>query len=162
LLPGGVSADDVLGFLGALGLIALGVMAWSSIALFFSTITRSTAVSMILSVASWIIIFPTLGSLDVIIALIRYGGKGSFENAAARSAAASDAPCNATRSRLAPGAPAANRAACLRRSATETEPMRAARSAYSRNSAMRSGNAGSGWEDAWPSSAARMRRKTVG
>lgn len=72
---GDPSSEDIAGFFGALGIIGLGILAWSSVALFFSTITRSTAVSMILAIASWIIILPLLGNADLIVALVRFGGE---------------------------------------------------------------------------------------
>lgn len=65
-------------FAGAVGIIALGVLAFSAVALFFSTLTRSGVASMLLTVVSWILVFPILAQTAFFIALARdkTGGLG--------------------------------------------------------------------------------------
>ncbi len=75
LLPGTPSGQDVLNFFGALGILVLGVAAFTSFALLLSTLTRSTVASMIFAVASWIVVFPLLGRLDFFVALARHGSQ---------------------------------------------------------------------------------------
>lgn len=78
LFPGGPDAGDVGRFFGAVGILVLGVLAFSALALFFSTLTRSTVVSMLLAVTSWIIILPLLSRFDFLIALARHGVEKTF------------------------------------------------------------------------------------
>ncbi len=74
-LFGSGSAAGFGRFLGALGIIVLGVMAFSAVALFYSTLTRSSVVSMLLAVVSWIILFPLMARLDFFVALFRFGSR---------------------------------------------------------------------------------------
>ncbi len=73
IVPGTPSGSAVLAFLSALILIALGIMAFAAVSLFFSALMRSTLVSTMMTVLMWIIVFPIIGRLDFIIALIRHG-----------------------------------------------------------------------------------------
>ncbi len=76
--PGVPSGVDWGRFFGTMGIITLGVLAFGALALMFSTITRSSVVSLLLSVMSWIIILPLLGQIQFFIDLAN-GGVGVFE-----------------------------------------------------------------------------------
>lgn len=67
------SGEAVVHFFGALGLICLGVMAFSAMALFFSTITRSSVAALILAIVAWVIVLPLLGNLGTLIGLAEHG-----------------------------------------------------------------------------------------
>jgi ABC-type transport system involved in multi-copper enzyme maturation permease subunit len=63
----------VQGFLLGLLIILLGCVAFSAVGLFCSTLTRSTTTGILIALATWIFVFPLLGSLD---ALIDIGNRG--------------------------------------------------------------------------------------
>ncbi len=73
MLFGAPDAAAVGDFLLATGVIVLGVLAFSAVALFFSTLTRSSVAAMLLAIVSWIILFPLLANLDFLIAMARFG-----------------------------------------------------------------------------------------
>ncbi len=83
IIPGVPSGEEISAFIGALVIIFLGVLAFSAMSMFFSTITRSTLVSLLLSISMWIIVFPILGRLDFMIALMRHGGSAFLDPEAA-------------------------------------------------------------------------------
>jgi ABC-type transport system involved in multi-copper enzyme maturation permease subunit len=62
---GSPSGDEVLGFVQTVLLVILGCTAFASIALFFSTLTRSTIMSTLITLALWIIVFPLVGSIGL-------------------------------------------------------------------------------------------------
>lgn len=61
--PGQPTGDEVVGFILMLGMLALGAMAVSAVALFFSSLTRSNVLSLILSLLTTFILFPILGAI---------------------------------------------------------------------------------------------------
>lgn len=61
--PDAPSAAEVRGFLGALLVLMLGAAAFSSLALFFSTITKSTVMSLLATLGAWIIVFPLVSQI---------------------------------------------------------------------------------------------------
>ncbi len=69
---GSPSSEEVMGFFKMLGVVVLGATAFSALALFFSTLTRSTATSIILALSAWLIIFPVIGNVGFFAEL----GKG--------------------------------------------------------------------------------------
>lgn len=69
LYSGSPTGEEVLGFLAAVGILALGAAAYCAIALFFSTITRSTVMALLFTLGMWIIIFPLLGQVGFFIEL---------------------------------------------------------------------------------------------
>lgn len=72
-LPGHSGGEDWLRFFGALGILVLGATAYTSIALFFSTLTRSAVMANLLAITSWIMVFPLLAKVDYFIAVSKYG-----------------------------------------------------------------------------------------
>ena len=66
---GSPSDDEVAGFFGMLGIVLLGALAFSAFALFLSTLTRSTTMSVILALSAWLIVFPLLGNVGFFIEL---------------------------------------------------------------------------------------------
>jgi ABC-type transport system involved in multi-copper enzyme maturation permease subunit len=66
---GSPTGKEVLGFFGALGILVLGAAAYTSMALFFSTITRSTVMALLFTLGMWIIILPLLGQIGFFIEL---------------------------------------------------------------------------------------------
>lgn len=69
LYAGSPSFQEVLGFFGAIGVLVLGAGAFTALALFFSTLTRSNVMALLLTLGSWIIIFPLLGQVGFFIEL---------------------------------------------------------------------------------------------
>lgn len=65
LYGGSPSGEEVAGFFLTLLLIVLGCTAFAAMALFFSTLTRSTIQSTLLTLAMWIIILPLIGALGL-------------------------------------------------------------------------------------------------
>jgi ABC-type transport system involved in multi-copper enzyme maturation permease subunit len=65
LYPGSPDGAEVGGFLLTVLLVILGCVAWASIALFFSSLTKSTIMSTLLTLAMWIIVFPLVGSMGL-------------------------------------------------------------------------------------------------
>lgn len=61
VFPGQPSGDEVLGFVKMLGMLASGAMAVSAVALFFSTLTRSVVMALVLSFLTIFLLFPILG-----------------------------------------------------------------------------------------------------
>jgi ABC-type transport system involved in multi-copper enzyme maturation permease subunit len=72
-LPGASNGTDWARFLAALGVLLLGATAYTSVALFFSTLTRSAIVANIMAILTWMMGFPLLARIDYLIALGRYG-----------------------------------------------------------------------------------------
>ncbi|MEK6986443.1 MAG: ABC transporter permease [Candidatus Thermoplasmatota archaeon] len=66
---GSPDAAEVAGFFGMLGFILLGCAAFASISLFFSTLTKSTLMSFLLTLALWLIVFPLIGSIGLFTSL---------------------------------------------------------------------------------------------
>lgn len=73
LIPGTPGAAGVTGFFAALGFLVLGVAAFAAVGLFFSTLTRSSAMSILFAVLAWILVFPILSRIDLIMAFGRHG-----------------------------------------------------------------------------------------
>ncbi|MFO1535849.1 MAG: ABC transporter permease [Thermoplasmatota archaeon] len=67
------SAHSVQGFLLGLLIILLGCVAFSAVGLFCSTLTRSTTTGILIALATWIFVFPLLGSLDSLIDIGKRG-----------------------------------------------------------------------------------------
>lgn len=74
---GGPSGAEVAGFFAMLGVIVLGSGTFAAIALFVSTLTRSTATSMMITVGLWLLAFPFIGAMG---ALINMGTATSFDS----------------------------------------------------------------------------------
>lgn len=66
---GSPSGGEVLGFVEALGVLILGAGAFAAIALFFSTLTRSTVLSLLMTLGVWIMVLPLLGQVGLFAAL---------------------------------------------------------------------------------------------
>ena len=66
---GSPSSDEVAGFFGMLGIVLLGALAFSAFALFLSSLTRSTAMSIILALSAWLIVFPLIGNIGFFMEL---------------------------------------------------------------------------------------------
>ncbi|HUR62545.1 MAG TPA: ABC transporter permease subunit [Candidatus Thermoplasmatota archaeon] len=66
---GSPSGEEVRGFFGMLGMIILGSAAFCAISLFFSTLTRSTVLSLLLILSLWLLVFPILGATGTFIEL---------------------------------------------------------------------------------------------
>jgi ABC-type transport system involved in multi-copper enzyme maturation permease subunit len=62
---GSPSGQEVMGFVLTVLLIILGCTAFAAIALFFSSLTRSTIMSTLITLALWIIVFPLIGSIGL-------------------------------------------------------------------------------------------------
>lgn len=60
---GSPTGEEVGAFFLTLLLIILGCMAYASMALFFSTLTKSTIMSTLITLAMWIIVLPLVGAL---------------------------------------------------------------------------------------------------
>lgn len=75
VFPGVPNAEEWGRFFGAMGMVALGVLAYGSLSLFFSTITKSGVTSMLLTILFWIVVFPLLGNIAFFVALFN----GSFD-----------------------------------------------------------------------------------
>lgn len=73
VMPVPPSAGSVAGFFLALLIVLLGCVAFSAVGLFCSTLTRSTTTGILIALATWIFVFPLLGSLD---ALVDIGNRG--------------------------------------------------------------------------------------
>ena len=58
--PGAPNADDVLGFAKFVAVLCVGCSALAAMALFFSTITRSTAISILVTLGVWLVGFNIL------------------------------------------------------------------------------------------------------
>lgn len=58
--PGSPNADDVVGFLKFVAFLSVGCSALAAMALFFSTITRSTAISILVTLGVWLVGFTLL------------------------------------------------------------------------------------------------------
>jgi ABC-type transport system involved in multi-copper enzyme maturation permease subunit len=65
LYKGSPDGAEVTGFVLTVLLIILGCTAYASIALFFSTLTRSTIMSTLITLAMWIIVFPLIGAIGL-------------------------------------------------------------------------------------------------
>ncbi len=61
--PGNPSGEQVGRFFGAVGMILLGAVAFATMGLFFSTITKSGTGSLIWSLAMGLLLFPILGAI---------------------------------------------------------------------------------------------------
>ena len=61
--PGQPTGDEVLGFALMLLMLALGAMAVAAVALFFSSLTRSNVLSLILTLLTTFFLFPILGAI---------------------------------------------------------------------------------------------------
>lgn len=75
-IPGSPSGESITGFFGALGLLLLGCVAFCAVGTFFSTLTRSTVTGILLALATWMFLFPFIGSLDSIINIGEEGLEG--------------------------------------------------------------------------------------
>ncbi len=64
LLPGSPSAEQVGRFFGGVGMILLGMAAFAAMGLFFSTLTRSSAASLVMTLAFAFVIFPLIGGIS--------------------------------------------------------------------------------------------------
>ncbi len=69
LYPFDPDGGEVAGFFAMLGFILLGCAAYAAISLFFSTLTKSTLMSFLYTLALWLIGFPLLGSMGIFLTL---------------------------------------------------------------------------------------------
>ena len=69
LYSGTPDGEDVLGFVKFLGMLCLGSAALAAMALFFSTVTRSTAIAILITLGVWLVGFNLIGNLGNIINL---------------------------------------------------------------------------------------------
>ncbi|HUR25678.1 MAG TPA: ABC transporter permease [Candidatus Thermoplasmatota archaeon] len=67
LYAGSPSADDVLGFVKFLGFLCVGCAALAALALFFSTVTRSTAIAILITLGVWLVGFSLIGFVGDIL-----------------------------------------------------------------------------------------------
>ncbi len=77
---GSPSANEVGRFFGAVGILILGAAAFASVALFFSTLSRSTVVSLLLTLAMWIIVFPLITNLGLFTTIGDRDFDGDFDS----------------------------------------------------------------------------------
>jgi ABC-type transport system involved in multi-copper enzyme maturation permease subunit len=75
MLDGAPRPEEVAGFFAALGVLVLGAAAFTSLSLFFSTLTKSTVVSLLLTLGAWIIVLPLIGQIGLFSTI----GDDSFE-----------------------------------------------------------------------------------
>ncbi len=75
---GAPTAAEVGGFFGALGILVLGAAAFSSLALFFSTLSRSTVMSLLFTLGAWIIVFPLVAQIGLFSSLADRGFDGDL------------------------------------------------------------------------------------
>lgn len=61
IFRGAPSGEAVLRFMGGLGILVLGAGAYGAMALFVSTLVRSTVAAFILALGMWIVVLPLLG-----------------------------------------------------------------------------------------------------
>lgn len=80
MVPGTPSAEHVLGFFAALGVLVLGAAAFCALSLFFSTLTRSTVVSLLFTLGAWIIVFPLIGQIGLFTTLGDPDFEGDFDD----------------------------------------------------------------------------------
>lgn len=80
LLDGGPSGEEVLGFFGALGVLILGAAAFTSLSLFFSTLTKSNVVSLLLTLGAWIIVLPLVGQIGFFSTIGDENFEGDFDD----------------------------------------------------------------------------------
>ncbi|MDI6917367.1 MAG: ABC transporter permease subunit [Thermoplasmatales archaeon] len=77
------SAGDVLKACGALGLILLCIACWAALAMFFSTLFKTTTSCLIVSIVMWLFIIPIISQIGVVYyavttnALTSYGFKNT-------------------------------------------------------------------------------------
>lgn len=77
---GAPSGSEVAGFFGALGVLVLGAAAFSALALFFSTLSRSTALSILATLAVWILVFPIIAQIGLFTTLGDEDFQGDFDD----------------------------------------------------------------------------------
>ncbi len=63
VLPGSPDGGDLVGFIGMLAILALGACAVAAMALFFSSLAKSSVLSLILSLGFALIVFPLVGNI---------------------------------------------------------------------------------------------------
>lgn len=80
LVDGSPSATDVGRFFLALGVLSLGAAAFAALALFFSTLARSTVVSLLLTLGAWIIVLPLVGQIGLFSSLGDDSWDGDLDN----------------------------------------------------------------------------------
>lgn len=83
VLPGHSDGTDMLRFMGAVGVLCLGAMAFAAISLFFGTLSKSTTLANLLAITAWIIVLPLVGQLGFFVEAGRHGLSG-FDAANAR------------------------------------------------------------------------------
>lgn len=62
---GSPTGEEWLRFFGAIGVLILGAGAFAALALFFSTLTRSTVMSLLMTLGVWIIVLPLVAQIGV-------------------------------------------------------------------------------------------------
>lgn len=77
---GSPDGAEVAGFFLMLLFILLGCAAFASISLFFSTITKSTLMSFLFTLATWLIGFPILGNIGVFMSIRDAASNGNVQN----------------------------------------------------------------------------------
>lgn len=76
-------ASDVMGFVRMLGILVLGAMAIAAVALFFSTLTRSNVLSLMLTLLCALILFPIvsfIGDIQYNVDEFRQARDGGFDS----------------------------------------------------------------------------------
>jgi ABC-type transport system involved in multi-copper enzyme maturation permease subunit len=69
LYAGSPNGEDVLGFVKFLAFLCVGTAALAALALFFSTITRSTAIAILVTLGTWLVGFNLIGEIGFFINL---------------------------------------------------------------------------------------------
>ncbi|MEA3189884.1 MAG: type transport system permease protein [Thermoplasmata archaeon] len=73
---GSPAGNEVAAFVWTLLILVLGASAFAAMALFFSTLFRTTIMSMLVSLAMWLLIFPLIGQIGFFTNLHRLEGVG--------------------------------------------------------------------------------------
>jgi len=79
VFPGAPSGADLGAFASALGILVLGAAAYSGMALFLSTVTKSSVVAFILALALWVLVFPLLTLPGQLIFMADFNDAGPEE-----------------------------------------------------------------------------------
>lgn len=67
-------------FFVAVALVVLGMAAYAAAALLFSSLVRSPIAGLLLAIVAWVVVFPLLGQLELLVNLIRFGLEGATAN----------------------------------------------------------------------------------
>jgi ABC-type transport system involved in multi-copper enzyme maturation permease subunit len=80
LYEGSPTADEVQGFIQAVLVLILGAAAFAAVALFFSTLTRSTVMSLLFTLGAWIIVFPLIAQIGLFTTIGDSDFRGDFDD----------------------------------------------------------------------------------